>query len=69
MILTFLKEKKLITEKDEKAFDTNRKKRNTLVHQSGRVIAIKKKEIEQFLESLERTLLAVEVHFKGDEKE
>jgi len=68
MILQFLKDKGMISEKEGKAFDTIRKKRNTLVHQSGRVISIKKKEIEEFLESLERTLLAVEDHFKGEEK-
>lgn len=69
MILNFLKDKGLISEKDEKAFDIIRKKRNALVHQSGRVISIKKKEIENFLESLERTLLAVEDHFKSEEKD
>lgn len=68
MILKFLKEKGVIFEKEEKAFNTIRKKRNTLVHQSGRVISIKKKEIEEFLESLERTLLAAEDHFKDEEK-
>ncbi|NHJ33333.1 MAG: hypothetical protein FK732_10770 [Asgard group archaeon] len=68
MILQFLKDKEVISEKEEKAFDTIRKKRNTLVHQSGRVVSIKKKEIELFLESLERTLLKVEDHFKGEEK-
>jgi len=69
MILQFLKDKKIITEKEENAFDTIRKKRNTLVHQSGRVVSIKKKEIEEFLESLERTLLSVEDHFKDEGKE
>jgi hypothetical protein len=60
MILEFLKERKLITEKDEAAFDNVRKKRNTLVHQSGRVVSIKKKEIENFLSSLENVLLKTE---------
>ncbi|NHJ48270.1 MAG: hypothetical protein FK733_10830 [Asgard group archaeon] len=60
MILQFLREQNLITEKDEAAFDNIRKKRNTLVHQSGRVVSIKKSEIEKFLSSLENVLLNVE---------
>ncbi|MHA1366158.1 MAG: hypothetical protein ACTSP5_07070, partial [Candidatus Heimdallarchaeota archaeon] len=36
MILKFLREKEIITEKEEDSFNTIRKKRNTLVHQSGR---------------------------------
>ncbi len=66
MILQFLKDKEFISEKEEKAFNTIRKKRNTLVHQSGRVVNIKKKEIEEFLESLENTLLKVETQFKSE---
>ncbi|NHK31285.1 MAG: hypothetical protein FK730_08030 [Asgard group archaeon] len=60
MILQFLRERNLIDERDEKAFDNIRKKRNTLVHQSGRVVSIKKNDIERFLSSLERVLLNAE---------
>ncbi|HUU79273.1 MAG TPA: hypothetical protein VMX55_13085 [candidate division Zixibacteria bacterium] len=65
-ILQFLIDKKLIDEKEEEAFNTIRKKRNTLVHQSGRIVSIKKEEIEAFLESLENVLLKVEDHFKKE---
>ena len=70
LILQFLKEKELLTEKEEEAFNVIRKKRNTLVHQSGRIVSINKKEMEEFLESLESVLLRVEEHFKEnvDEK-
>ena len=64
MILQFLKERNLINEKDEIAFDNIRKKRNTLVHQSGRIVSIKKNEIEKFLSSLESVLLKVEKNVK-----
>ncbi|NHJ06052.1 MAG: hypothetical protein EAX90_14585 [Candidatus Heimdallarchaeota archaeon] len=65
-IIQFLMNKKLIDDKEEEAFNTIRKKRNTLVHQSGRIVSIKKEEIEAFLESLENVLLKVEENFKKD---
>lgn len=68
-IIQFLINKKLIDDKEEEAFNTIRKKRNTLVHQSGRIVAIKKEEIEDFLQSLENVLLKVEEHFKKETNE
>ena len=64
MILQFLREKEIITEKEEDSFNTIRKKRNTLVHQSGRIVTISKKEVESFLKNLEKVLLRVEKQFK-----
>ncbi|NHJ86166.1 MAG: hypothetical protein FK734_11940 [Asgard group archaeon] len=60
MILQFLKDKGIITDLEENAFNIIRKKRNTLVHQSGRLVKIEKKEIEDFLQALEETLLKVD---------
>ncbi|MHA1212289.1 MAG: hypothetical protein ACTSSH_07495, partial [Candidatus Heimdallarchaeota archaeon] len=65
MIVKFLKEKDLIVAAEEEAFHNIRKKRNILVHQSGRLVKIKKKEIEQFLISLENVLLKVEEQIKS----
>ena len=64
MILQFLKENELISDLEEEAIDNIRKKRNTLVHQSGRVVTIQKKEIELFLQSLESILLKAEEKLK-----
>ncbi|MHA1739038.1 MAG: hypothetical protein ACTSXA_04665 [Candidatus Heimdallarchaeota archaeon] len=69
MILKFLREKEIITEKEEDSFNTIRKKRNTLVHQSGRIVTISKKEVESFLKNLEKVLLRVEKQFKKESKE
>ncbi len=64
-MLKYLKEKSLVNEKEEQSFNKIRKKRNTLVHQSGRIVSIKKSEIESFLQSLESVLLKVEKRFKS----
>lgn len=64
VMLQFLKDKALVSEKEEESFNKIRKKRNTLVHQSGRIVSIKKSEIESFLQSLESVLLKVEKRFK-----
>ena len=70
VMIQYLRDKALITAKDEQSFNNIRKKRNTLVHQSGRIVTIKKDEIEDFLQSLESVLLKVEKRFKksGDEE-
>ncbi len=67
VMLQFLKDKALVSEKEEQSFNKIRKKRNTLVHQSGRLVSIKKSEIENFLQSLESVLLKVEKRFKKAE--
>lgn len=64
MILKFLRDQDLLTKEEENAFDLIRKKRNILVHQSGRLVKIVKSEIEEFLTSLENVLLKVEVQIK-----
>ncbi len=64
MILKFLRDEELITKEEEEAFDVIRKKRNILVHQSGRLVKIVKSEIEAFLISLENVLLKVEARIK-----
>jgi uncharacterized protein YutE (UPF0331/DUF86 family) len=69
MILGFLLDNKIITKKERQTLDYIRKKRNTMVHQSGKVIDIKKQEIIDFLEVLESVLLRVEKKFKDEEKE
>ncbi|MHA1212319.1 MAG: hypothetical protein ACTSSH_07645, partial [Candidatus Heimdallarchaeota archaeon] len=66
MIVKFLREKDLIVAAEEEAFHNIRKKRNILVHQSGRLVKIKKNEIEQFLISLENVLLKVEEQIKSN---
>lgn len=67
VMLNFLKDKALVNEKEEESFNKIRKKRNILVHQSGRLVSIKKGEIESFLQSLESVLLKVEKRFKKSE--
>ncbi|MHA1124932.1 MAG: hypothetical protein ACTSO7_10370 [Candidatus Heimdallarchaeota archaeon] len=68
MILQYLREKEIITSREEDSFNIIRKKRNTLVHQSGRVISIKKNDVESFLKNLEKVLLRVEKQFKKRSK-
>ena len=67
IMLRFLIDKALVNDKEEESFNKIRKKRNTLVHQSGRIVSIKKSEIENFLQSLESVLLKVEKRFKKSE--
>ncbi len=67
IMLQFLKDKALVNDKEEASINKIRKKRNTLVHQSGRIVSIKKSEIENFLQSLESVLLKVEKRFKKTE--
>ncbi|MFW9924417.1 MAG: hypothetical protein ACFFDW_14130 [Candidatus Thorarchaeota archaeon] len=69
LMLQFLKDKQILDDSEEEALNKVRKKRNTLVHQSGRIVAIKKEEIEGFLESLENILLKVESEFKKEPAE
>ncbi|MBD3192338.1 MAG: hypothetical protein GF308_16995 [Candidatus Heimdallarchaeota archaeon] len=68
MILNTLEDKGIITDEEKEAIDVVRKKRNTLVHQSGRIVPLEKEELEAFLSSLEQILLNVEGMFQGKEK-
>ncbi|MEA2071427.1 MAG: hypothetical protein U9O98_09065, partial [Asgard group archaeon] len=69
MMLSFLTEKEFITREEEEVFNNIRNQRNTLVHQSGRLLKIKKKEIEEYLSCLEKVLLRIEKYFEKEEKE
>lgn len=69
MILNTLEDKGAITDEEKEAIDVVRKKRNTLVHQSGRIVPMEKEELEAFLSSLEKILLNVEGRFQGEKAE
>jgi uncharacterized protein YutE (UPF0331/DUF86 family) len=68
LILKGLKEYKIINDEEIEILNNLRGKRNTLVHQSGRIVKIEKEDIEESLKVLERILIRADRVFDKERK-